>query len=154
MPFITQTLWAEDFVVFKVILASVLLSYTLSLFLSSCLGPLYTWVVSFYYGYTDLAAGARGVFQRETLESLLSVQLGGCKSHLPWLLKSSACCIKKIVSCKPPPDPTTSSPLCLGGDRGEDKSVEGERRKNKFNGRNIYKKNVCMCVFVCVSRWE
>lgn len=45
--------------------------------------------------------GACGVFQRETLERLHSVEPSGCKSHLPWLLKSSAVCIKNIVSYQP-----------------------------------------------------
>jgi len=45
--------------------------------------------------------GAAGVFQRGTLESPLTVEPSGCKSHLPRLLKPSALCIKNIVSYQP-----------------------------------------------------
>lgn len=88
---------------------------------------------------------ACGLFHREALESLPTVESSGWKSNLPWLLKSSAVCIKNIVSYQAHQTSATSSADCLGGE------ARREEHREKFNvGESLHVKCVNVCVF---SRW-
>lgn len=61
------------------------------------------------------------------------------KSHLPWLLKSSAFCFKNIVSHQAQRTPPHPQQTIQKGRRGQKK----ERRKDGANV--VYKKSVCLC---------